>query len=188
MRGPIYLLSLVLAGTLAIYYASQGQPVAAVLSVVPGYFVVAYVLILVSTFLPGKEKQRYQQAKAAAFPLAALPRDTVMHPAFLGSLLETMYSGDGFLGWPEGGDLFFRATAHPPATFQYTPGAFRGFKVEAPLPPFIEAESGCLSAEGGPIVLLDGGSGAGMARLWVQPSDADAFAQRLRSAGVPPLD
>lgn len=188
MRRPVYLLSLLIAAGGSIYFASQGNTVGAVLAVMPGYFVVAYVLILVSTFLPGEEKQRFQQAKAAAFPAVDLPPETPMHPAFMGSIMEGLFSGDGFLGWPEGGDLFFRATVHPPATFQYPTNAFRGFKLDVAVPSFIDKGSSVVAADGGPLVLLDGGSAAGMARLWVQPDDAESFVGRLRAAGMPALD
>lgn len=122
-----YSLVVTIAG--AAYFADQGRPVLAVLSVIPGYFVVAYVMVLLSSLLPGAEKRRFESARAAAFPDATpLPQDTVMHPAYLGSMTETTYSGGGFLGWPESGDLVFRATAHPPQTFTYGARAFTGFK------------------------------------------------------------
>jgi hypothetical protein len=189
MRGFVYLLSLIVTVAGAAYFADQGRPVLAVLAVIPGYFVVAYVLILLSTFLPGAEKREFESARAVAFPDAlpvTLPSDTVRHPAYLGSMTETTYSGGGRLGWPMGGDLVFRATAHPPQTFTYGAGAFKGFKVEPEAPAFL-AEHSIIAPERGPVVMLDGGPEAARVRIWVQPKDAASFADRLRVAGVPDI-
>lgn len=188
MRTRTYLFALLLVMSAAVYFARHGEPVWAVLVVIPGYFVVSYLLILISTFLPGSEKRRFEAARNAAFSATpAIPADTTMHPAFMGSMLETMYTGEGFVGWPEHGHLVFRAPIHPNATFQYPPNAFRGFKVEDEAPSFLIGTS-LANAEHGPLVVLDGGPSAGMVRLWVQPSDASSFADRLRSAGIPSLD
>lgn len=122
MRGRTYLLALVLAVLGAIYFASNGNPVGAALIVFPGYFVIAYVLILLSTFLPGGEKRRYEAARAEAFPeyyrVPEPPPSTPMHPAFMGGISETVYSGHGFLGLLESGDLLFGSATRPPETHQ----------------------------------------------------------------------
>ena len=187
MRGLVYLLSLVVTIAGAAYFADQGRPVLAVLAVIPGYFLVAYVMVLLSSFLPGAEKRRFESARAAAFPDATpLPQDTVMHPAYLGSMTETTYSGGGFLGWPESGDLVFRATAHPPQTFTYGARAFTSFKTESEAPAFL-ADHSLIAPDRGPVVMLDGGPEAARARIWIQPEDAASLAGRLRVAGVPDL-
>jgi hypothetical protein len=190
MRARLYLLALLISAGGAAYFGSQGKPAAAVLVVVPGYLVFAYVLIMISTFLPGAEKRRFQTARAAALrppQWGAAPGDTVMYPAYLGAVTVAAYSGSGHLGWPEGDNLRFRALLQP-VEFGYTPRSFRGFQVEAVAPAFLLDDGSPFTESGGPVVKLNGDSSANMVQIWVQPGDAESFIARLRRAGVQELD
>lgn len=186
MRLRTYLIALALAVAAAVYFATHGSPLGAVLSIVPGYFVAAYSVILVSTLLPGEARRHYREARTAASASGRTrPAPTVAYPAYMGGLVGTTYSGDGVLGWPEGDDLVF-LTRNRDARYEYPASGFRGFKVEPSTPSFIQIASP-LRSEAGPLILLDGGTATGMVRLWVRPNDLDAFAERLNAAGVPAL-
>lgn len=190
MRARTYLLALLLTLSGCAYFAVNGNYVRVVLMVVPGYLVIAYVLVLISTYLPGEEKRRFEAARAATSfptgPRVETPGETQMHPAFMGAITVSAYSGDGFLGWPEDGDLVFRAIDHPPTTHQYPISAFRGFKVEASTPWATTGQSS-IDLDRGALVLLDGGSAAMMVRIWVQPDDVNSFTAHLVAAGLKQL-
>lgn len=66
MRGILYLLALAVSVSAAVYFGMNGQPLIAVLCVFPGYLVLAYLVILISTFLPGDEKERFEAARTEA--------------------------------------------------------------------------------------------------------------------------
>ncbi len=191
MRGWIYLLALLISLAGAIYFGARGVPVAAVLMLFPGYLVFAYLMILISTFLPGREKRRYQEARAGAVgtsPQRSTAQGTAVHPAYLGALTSAAYSGDGFLGWPQGGDLVFRSATVNPSTLLYSPRSFRGFKVEVNTPEFLTGSLIEAEGDGGAVVRLEGDSSTMMVQIWLQPDDAASFVARLRAEGVTELD
>ncbi len=188
MRTSWTVRSLIASAGIAAALAVLGHPVLAVLAVVPGYLLVAYVLILVSTLVPGAERRRFLASRGAALsgPTGADPiadRST-LHRAYLAAPLPTQFSGDGFVSWLTRYDVVFQSFGATQARqHHYKTYELGGFALEVEAPAFLP-EGSLVRRDAGPVVRLEMAASRSGAVLWLQPDDLDAFVRKLREARV----